>query len=136
MTIHTKPMTASAPDTSSEIRVVYVLRSSRNRTAFLTLMSELQSVTRTLMESAGAKAGGYSMMERTDRDGWFIETMRFGSEQERNRFDDLYCLDRKASALQGLLNDLVDGARSDYVLTRRQSRGCAPAIRSTAKATA
>jgi hypothetical protein len=120
------PAEASA---ASKIEVVYVLQSLRHRGPFLNLMSELRTATTHLLATVGADPAQYSMTEREDRDGWFVEVMHFGSEQERNRFDELYCQDRAASAIQGLLDDYVDGARSDYVLTRRQSRGCRPVSR-------
>src|SRR5262245_11935439 len=100
MTIHSKPMAQRGPDVACEIRVVYVLRSSRQRAEFLTLMSELRTVTENLIQAAGASASGYSMTERADRDGWFIETLKFASDDQRSRFDDLYCADRRATALQ------------------------------------
>jgi hypothetical protein len=71
-----------------------------------------------LMATAGADASAYTMMERADRQGWFVEVLRFPTEIERNRFDILYSEDRKASALQALIDGLVDPARSDYLVRR------------------
>jgi len=101
-----------------ELRIVYVLRDPEDRGAFLNLMSELKTVTTDLMQSVGTGPGEYSMTERPDRDGWFVEVLRFASEKERTRFDDLYSQDRRASALQSLLDELLDAQRSDYVLVR------------------
>jgi hypothetical protein len=103
---------------ASQLSVVYVLRAPRYREAFLSLMSELRVVTTRLMSYAGADPGEYTMTEHPDRAGWFIERLRFSSEKERAKFDDLYSCDRKTTALQTLVDDLVDGTRSDYVLTR------------------
>ncbi len=121
-------MTAIENACRSEVTVVYVLRHVRYRRAFLTLMSELRAVTTSLMSAIGADPGGYGLAERPDRDGWFVEVIRFATEKERHRFDDLYCRDRRASAVQGLLDDLVDAKRSDYVLTRREPQRCAPVL--------
>jgi hypothetical protein len=105
----------------SEVRVAYVLQRPQYREGFLQLMAELRTVTRDLLASVGANPNGYWMEERPDRDGWFVEVIRFGSDEQRSRFDDLYSQDRRASALQGLLDELVDAARSDYVLMRPPS---------------
>jgi len=106
--------------TASRLTIVYVLRTPHRRDAFLALMSELRQVTvdLMLMASAGAAADAYTLTEDPARPGWFVETLRFPSEKEHVKFDDLYHQDRRTSTLQALLDELVDGARSDYVLTR------------------
>jgi hypothetical protein len=118
------------PDTGArELKVVYVLHRSGNRRAFLQLMSELRSVTQELLGQVGANPCDYTLTEQAEREGWFTEIIRFACDQHHSRFDDLYSSDRRTTAIQSLLDDLVDGARSDYILTRRQSRGCEPVVR-------
>jgi hypothetical protein len=104
----------------SEVRVLYVLRTPACRSAFLELMAKLQVTTTDLMRQVGADAAGYSIVELPSRSGWFLETLRFASEKERTRFDELFCEDRRSAAAHALLDDLLDGARSDYVVTRRR----------------
>jgi hypothetical protein len=102
----------------SDIRVLYVLKTPACRAAFLELMSELQVTTVDLMTQVGAGADGYTIVELPGRPGWFLETLRFASEKERTRFDELFCADRRGAAAHALLDDLLDSARSDYVVTR------------------
>jgi hypothetical protein len=103
----------------TEVKVVYVLRKPECRDAFLDLMAALQTATADLMICAGAKTSDYSLTERADRVGWFVESIRFANEKEHCRFDDLYCEDRRTSAVQELLDELVDSSRSDYLVIRR-----------------
>jgi hypothetical protein len=102
-----------------ELRMVYVLRDERCRSTFMDLMSEQASVAAALMTLAGADGHSYALNEQPGRRrGKFVEVLGFASERERDRFDDLYCQDRKIAAIQGLIDELVDAAHSDYVVTR------------------
>jgi hypothetical protein len=103
---------------STEVRVVYVLRRPEYRETFLDLMTSLREATLDLMTQAGARASDYVLEERRDRRGWFVEVLRFASEKEHSRFDEMYCQDRRTAALQALVDDLVDSSWSDYVVTR------------------
>jgi len=107
-----------ATPTGSRLTVVYVLRTPHRRDEFLALMSDLRRVTLELMASAGADPSSYTMTEHPKRPGWFVESVPFPSEKEQAKFDDLYHQDRRTATLQSLLDELVDAARSDYVLTR------------------
>jgi hypothetical protein len=109
-----------------EVAVVYVLRAPRYRPPFLALMAELRPVTTALMRLTGASARSYTLLERDDRQGWFIEVLEFAGEQERAKFDDLYSQDRRAAAIQGLLDELLDATKSDYVVVRGADKGRAP----------
>jgi hypothetical protein len=99
-----------------EIRIVYVLRDEKHRPTFLGLVSELSSAARALMEFVGASESSYSLMEQQERKGRFVELFQFATEHERSRFDDLYCQDRKIATIQGLIDEFVDAAHSDYVV--------------------
>jgi hypothetical protein len=101
----------------SEVRMVYVLRNRECRPAFLDLMSELKTVTTELMAQAGASPAAYTLTERRDREGFFVEVLRFAGPRERDKFDRLYCDSRRTSAIHALIDDLVDASRSDYVVT-------------------
>jgi hypothetical protein len=98
------------------VRMIYALRKPDVRDEFLRLMTELRTVTRLLMRSADAADGEYSMSEIAGRPDCFEEIIHFKSEKERNKFDDLYCEDRTASAIQALLDELLDGSRSDFTV--------------------
>jgi hypothetical protein len=99
------------------IKIVYAIRTPEVRDEFLKLMDELRTVTRKLMRLAGADDGEYSLSEIRDLPGRFEETIKFKDESQRLKFDDLYCQDRTATTLQGLLNELLDASKSDFAVT-------------------
>jgi hypothetical protein len=100
------------------VRALYVLRGTQYRAPFLHLMKELRTRTRELMAAAGADPGTYSLAESVARPGWFAETIRFDSTRQHEKFDDLYNQDRRAAVIQALLEETIDSARCDYVVTR------------------
>jgi hypothetical protein len=104
------------------VRIVYALRKPDFRDEFLKLMNELRTVTRMVMRAADAADGEYSMGEVAGRPDCFEEVIRFKTEKERSRFDDLYCQDRAAGAIQGLLDELLDASRSDYAVVAGAGR--------------
>jgi hypothetical protein len=105
---------AGAPVT---VRVSYVLRNEACRDAFLDLIDELEARTVDVLRMAGANAEGYSVTESPLRRGWFTEVFQFGTRPEREKFDDLYYQDRPTAAIQALLEETIDAARCDYVMT-------------------
>src|SRR5689334_13304879 len=100
------------------IRVSYVLRSEVCRSTFLELMAELRRRTLEVLQLVDADPTAYSMAESADRSGWFDEAFLFASRQQHERFDDLYTQDRPVATIQALLEETIDSARCDYVVTR------------------
>ena len=99
------------------IKLTYTIRTPDVRDDFLKLTGELRTATRKVMRLAGADDGEYSFSEVSERPGRFEETIRFKNEIQRLKFDDLYCQDRTVTALQALLNDLLDASQSDFAVT-------------------
>jgi len=99
------------------IKMTYTIRAPEVRDDFRKLMDDLRTATRKLMRLAGADDGEYSFSEVSERPGRFEETIKFKNETQRLKFDDLYCQDRTVTAVQALLNDLLDASQSDFAVT-------------------
>ena len=98
--------------------VTYVVRED-GRESFLQLTKDLESRTRHLLALAGGDGQAYSMIESSVHRGRFVELVSFTTPQEYAKFDDLYNQDRVTTALQALLEETLELARCDYVITRQ-----------------